>query len=152
MKTPSLIRLLKHCKYAISNPIPRSIRPNNNTRYIFRSDASNIVWGPQLVLQDKEIACCAQVWSTKEKRLHNTHREALASARGVQYLERYLKQGFYLQKEADAISILWYWRKGSKILNMNSAIAHMVHGLNKRAIFIQALHISEIINTRADWL
>ena len=42
-KMPSLIKLLQQCKNAISNPIPRIFRASNNTKYIFRLDASNIV-------------------------------------------------------------------------------------------------------------
>ena len=48
--------------------------------------------------------------------------------------------------EADTISTVWSWRKGSKIQGMNTVIASMIQLWSQRHIHIQAIHIPGVIN------
>ena len=83
---------------------------------------------------------------------HITHREALASAKGVENLLPLIPHGSRLLLESDAVSTAYVWRKGSKKVDMNSAIRKQFQALTQKNIFVQAQHLAGELNGRADWL
>ena len=119
---------------------------------MLRTDTSDRGWGTQLCRNCIEIKACAQEWERKEKNLHITHREALASAKAVHFMLPHIAQGSSLKIETDASSTAWCWTKGSKIPGMNSAIRAAAVAAATKKIFVTAAHIPGCTNTRADWL
>ena len=77
---------------------------------------------------------------------------ALASSLGVQHLIKKIYQGANLLIKVDATSTCWAWRKGSKIMGLNTPIKEALTMTSKKNIFVQAEHIPGPTNTRADWL
>ena len=151
-KPHSLKSALALCLQAVRDPVPRPFRPGSDVKAIIQSDASDEGWGACLLVNGREIETCAQTWSDKERLLHITHKEALASALAVATMLRQVPHKCHLQLEVDAISTAYCWRKGSKLPGMNQHIAPQVVALCRKGVFIHSRHIPGTTNKRADWL
>ena len=151
-KSPKLQELLQQCLTHTLHPVPRVLRPTKNDVFILTTDASNLGWGAQLVLNHKEVQTCAQKWEAAEATMHITHREALASAKALEQILPHLPPGIHLNIQTDATSTAWAWNKGSKVFNINNPIVHMYRLAAQQGIYITAQHIPGTENKRADWL
>jgi hypothetical protein len=151
-KSRVLPSLLKHIAHSLRKPIARIFRPSNSRQYTITTDASDTGWGAQLLESKTEIGTCADIWEPHEKTLHITHREALASAKGVQILASRMDPGSALHIQTDATSTAWAWRKGSRKPGMNTQISQTLCLLQRRRIYVTSAHISGLSNRRADWL
>jgi hypothetical protein len=151
-KTRVLSSLLGQIAQGLGNPVPRVFRPNTTKRFTITADANEKGWGAQMLLEGREIATCADIWEPHEKEQHITHREALASARGVHTLYNKVNPGSHLHIQTDATSTAWAWRKGSRKPGMNTKIARVLCLLQSKGIYVTAAHISGVSNRRADWL
>ena len=121
-----------------------------------RTDSSEYAWGAQLCRKNgenhEEVAVAAQPWNRQEIRRHITHKEAMASARGVQQLAHLIPEGANLLIQTDASSTAITWKKGSKKRGMNKEIKEQLMKLQKSKIHIIPSHIAGVRNVRADWL
>jgi len=100
----------------------------------------------------EEILSAAQEWPPAQKALHITHREALASALGTQWLMQGIPPGCILQVQSDAVSKTFCWQKGSKMPGINVPIAQQCKELAKRNVIVLPSHIRGVTNCRGDWL
>ena len=100
----------------------------------------------------REIASCAQHWTRRERRLHITHREAMASALAVRNVLPYIPPRAHLTIQSDATSTVIAWQKGSKVVRMNTHIVPMLATLHRQRTHVTSLHIPGKENTRADYL
>ena len=147
--------LLMEAHAAAQQPVPRPFReqtPTNKRTYILQTDASDKGWGATLSKDGREIGTAASAWTTGETDKHITHREALASALGVQALQHHLPDGTRLTIETDAISTAYAWNKGSKVSAINAPVLEQTVKLAKRRVLVTARHIPGQTNKRADWL
>jgi len=151
-KSPEITALLKAILQAVQTPVPVPFRATCKETFLLTTDASNEGWGASLQMAGREIASCAQAWTAQEKRSHITTKEALASARGAQYLHHHLPNGCELTIKSDSTPVTWCWRKGSTVLNLNEPIRQELIQLHKQKVFVQAEHIAGTDNVRADWL
>ena len=151
-KSHKIRSLLLDCQKAIQNPIPRPFRPQKDSVYTLRTDASDRGWGATLLQGGQEILSAAQEWTPQELMAHITYREALASAKGAECALTRLPPGCTLKIQSDATSTVFSWLKGSKIPGMNVHIAQQCMEFARRGIVIQPTHIPGLRNRRADWL
>ena len=151
-KPNELQQLLHAILSAVEEPVPVPFRPSNVEAFTLTSDASNEGWGGTLQASGKEIASCAQKWSPQERIVHITSKEALASARAVQFLHHHLPKGCELTIKSDSTPVVWCWRKGSTKPGLNEPIRLQTVQLHRLHVHIRTEHIAGTDNVRADWL
>ena len=151
-KAAGLQRLLQQCLTVLQAPISRVLRPSRRDKWTITSDSSDYAWGAQLCHNDREIATCSLPWDPMHRRLHITHKEATASAQALQHFLHLIPPGAQVKILSDAISTVWSWRKGSKILSMNTAIAQSLTEAALKKVHVTSDHIPGTLNRRADWL
>ena len=151
-KPPSLSSLLRDIENAVKEPTPIVFRAQNPEKFLLQTDASDQGWGATLQTRGKEVATCAEPWTATEKNTHITTREALASAKAIQYLHHLLPNGCELQLHSDSTPTTWCWRKGSTVRALNQPISASLVKLHQKHIFVQADHLQGTKNKRADWL
>jgi hypothetical protein len=137
---------------AITQPIPKVLRPKSEEKWVLQSDASDLGWGGRLLKAGCEVDTVARAWTPTERMLHITQREALSSAFSVSEFMGQIPPGVILEVHSDSTPTVWTWRKGSRLRWMNSEVSRALIDVHKKGIFLQALHIPGKLNTRADWL
>ena len=151
-KTPVLSQMLRTVLQALQAPLPKPFRPSNPHVFTLHTDSSDVGWGASLKEGGREVGACAQKWSQEWSQRHITHREAKASALGLHHLMHLIPPGSQVQLRSDAVSTVYAWMKGSKILGMNDAIARTYHRAAAKRLHVVPRHMPGQLNTRADWL
>ena len=121
-KEEELRWLLKECLHCLVNPQPRVLRSVVEEKYVLQTDASNAGWGATLFLEGKEIATAALPWTMKQRELHITYKEALATALAVRFLLPRIRGGSSLEIQTDALATAWLRSKGSRKRAMANTI------------------------------
>jgi hypothetical protein len=91
-KPKGLQDLIWEATEAVAEPLPKVLRPSTNIQLVIKVDASQEAWSAHLNMGSNEIQTCAQTWEGRDRRLHITHQEALASAKAVEALIRQIHQ------------------------------------------------------------
>ena len=156
-KPAELRKILSQIQRALQHPVPhlfrgRLRRTPESKQWRLQSDACETGWGAVLIKGNKEIAAVAQPWEATQLSKHITHLEALASARAVGTLLKYIPAGTTVTLQVDASSTMWAWIKGSKISGINQPINKAHTQATQKGVHIQAEHIQGIKNKRADYL
>ena len=89
---------------------------------------------------------------SKQRLLHSTHKEALATSLAIKVPIPYVPECCTLEIHTDSISTIWLWNKGSRIRSITNTIWRQVQALQQKKIFFYARHVLGVSNKRADWL
>ena len=152
VKSPELQELLTESLNCLNQTIPRIFRATSHLRYLIYTDASDLGWGASLKTEGKEIKSAGLMWTAKQRLLHSTHKEALATSLAIKFLIPYVPEGCTLEIHTDSLSTMWLWNKGSRIRSLTNTIWRQVQALHQKKIFFYARHVPGVTNKRADWL
>ena len=92
------------------------------------------------------------MWTAKQRLLHSTHKEALATSLAIKFLIPYVPEGCTLEIHTDSLSTMWLWNKGSRIRSLTNTIWRQVQAWHLKKIFFYARHVPGVTNKREDWL
>ena len=156
-KPKELKKILMEVKVALQEPVPHLFRGHlpckqGHHQWRLQSDACETGWGAVLIKNNMEVATVAQPWEPRHLNKHITHLEAMASAKAVDTLLKYIPARTSVTLQVDASSTMWAWIKGSKIQGINQPINKAQVMATQKGVHIQAEHIQGIKNKRADYL
>ena len=93
VKFPEHQELLTESLNFLNQTMPRIFRATYKLRYLIYTDASDLGCGASLKTEGKEIKSAGLMWTAKQKVLHSTHKEALATSLAIKFLNPYVPKG-----------------------------------------------------------